>query len=454
MIVPERPGERRAGISGFVRRFSRVLAGVALLAAVGGVIAFADQHNRVIDISRDARSSLNPKSVAVLELLPGPVDVIACVPATPALRQGLADFFARYSRHKADLAISFIDPRANSDDPRTRGARLGEIYVARNGRRERIDPLTESGTTNALARLARGANRYITFLAGNGERRVSHKANHDLSTFGSYLESRGLRVREYVPGQTADIPENTSVLVIASPAVAYAPGELDAIYRYVARGGNLLWLTEPDAPAELAPLERALGFSRFPGTIVDPTGLTKFSNPAYAVALTPTKHPLVHDFNQTVAMPYAAALAAAPNIDWTSDIVAQTEVEAWTETGSFKSNVGFDATDEIQGALTLALALTKTTTGGDKQRVVIVGDGDFLANSFIDNLGNQEFGRRLLEWLAADDALVDLAVPPIPDNLLDLALWQRLTLFLFFGVGLPLAFALNGGLHWWRRRHA
>lgn len=435
-------------------RTGRFLAGIALLIAVGGLVHVADQHNRVIDISRDARSSLDPKSIAVLELLPGPLEVIACVPPTAALRQGLADFFARYTRYKTDLVLSFIDPRAAGDDPRTRGARLGEIYVFRNGRRERLEQLTESGATNAFARLARGGERFVTLLAGNGERRVSRQANGDLSMLGSHLESRGLRVREYLPGQTADVPDNTTVLVIASPAVAYAPGELEAIYRYVARGGNLLWLTEPDAPAGLAPLERALGFSRFPGTIVDPVGLTKFRNPAYAVALTPTTHAVVRDFNQTVAMPYATALAAAPNIDWTADIIAQTEAEAWTETGSFEGNVGFDSADEIQGTLTLALALTKATADGRIQRIVVVGDGDFLANSFVENLGNKEFGRRLLEWLTADDALIDLAVQPVPDSLLDLAMWQRVTLFLFFGVGLPLAFAMNAGLHWWRRRHA
>ena len=437
-----------------VLRLRRYLAALAVLAAVGALIHYADVHNRVFDISRDARSSLAPKSIDVLALLPGELEIIACVPPTPALRQGLADFFARYTRHKPDMRMSFVDPRAASDDPRVYGARLGEIYLRYDGRRERIEQMTESGATNALARLARGADRHVTFLAGNGERRVGRDANHDLSVFGQALEARGLRVREYRPGQTENIPDNTTVLVIASPAVAYAPGELAAIERYVAAGGNLLWLTEPDAAAGLEALERALGFRRFPGTVVDPVGLTKFSNPAYAVALTPTTHAILRDFGQTVAMPYASALVARPNIDWTAEVVVQTEVEAWTETGSFAGNVGFDGDDEIQGALTLALALTKRRADGSAQRVVVIGDGDFIANSFIDNLGNRDFGRRVLEWLSADDTLIDIDVPPVPDSVLDMALWQRLTLFFFFGLGLPVAFALNGGLRWWRRRHA
>lgn len=449
-------------------RYLHYLQALAIVAALLGVCRLADLHNTARDVSRDGRSSLAPASVTVLGLLHEPVSALAFVPESPALRRGLADFFARYRRYKADLDLRFIDPRVDLDAARVYGARLGDVILASGGRRERIKRLDESETTNALARLARGAARFVTFLAGNGERRPAREANHDLSRFADYLASRGLALREYVPGRQADIPSNTAVLVLASPAVAYAEHEQAAINAYVAAGGNLLWLTEPDADAALAPLERALGFTRFPGTVVDPVGLTRLRNPAYAVALSPQTHPSLSGFNQTVAMPYAAALVAVPNIAWTAQVLASTEATAWTETGSFESNVGFDAPDEVEGALTLALALTRrrpapAPTGlGDaavpvadtEQRVVVIGDGDFLSNTYLDSLGNREFGRRVFEWLAVDDALVALNVEPVPDGLLDLALWQRLTLFLFFAVGLPFALALNGGLHWWRRRHA
>ena len=65
-----------------------------------------------------------------------------------------------------------------------------------------------------------------------------------------------------------------------------------------------------------------------------------------------------------------------------------------------------------------------------------------------------EFGRRTVEWLTGGDALLDIALPAVADATLDLALWQRVTIFLFFGVGLPLALGGNGALLWWRRRHA
>ncbi|MEX2479921.1 MAG: DUF4350 domain-containing protein [Gammaproteobacteria bacterium] len=425
-----------------------------VVAAAIAVIGLADRHIRVIDVSRDARNSLTEQSAAVLELLSGLVDVHVVIPPDAPVARAVADFFARYQRHKADFDVHFVDPKVDLEQLRQLAANPGEIVIRHGGRSERLTELSEAHTTNALARLARGTERYITFLSANGERQVTRDANHDLTSFGRHLKQRGLAVHEFALDTYDAIPDNTAVLVIASPAVAYTVGELDAINRYVARGGNLLWLSEPDQPAALSALGRALGVEHLPGTIVDPIGLTKLRNPAYAVAVDFASHAVTEGFNQTLALPFAAALAPAPNIDWQATAVARTGPEAWTETGPYSGNVGFDADDEVRGALTLVLALSKSRIGGGEQRVIIVGDGDFLSNAFVANLGNQEFGRRLIEWLAADDALIDIAGDTVPDGLLDLALWQRVTLFLFFAVALPLGLAANGALYWWRRRHA
>jgi hypothetical protein len=434
--------------------FAYALVPLLMLAAVVVGVRTLDRHNQVWDVSRDARNSLDQKTVKVLAMLPAPLEVVALVPDEGPVRAAVRDFFTRYQREKPNLSLRFLDPRQDDKAPEARRARLGEVLFQYGERFERVTELNESAVTNGMARLVRSGSRYVVFLVNNGERRIARQANHDLSLFAAELEQRGLPSREYVLGKAREIPDNTAVLVLASPAVAYAAGEVEEIERYVARGGNLLWLTEPDAKPELAPLERALGFERLPGTVVDPVGLTKFKNPAYAVALEQVKHPLLADFSQTVVFPYATALLPKPNIDWRAVTLAHSGGEAWNETGTFAGNVGFDGADEVQGEMKLALALTKARGDGGEQRVVVVGDGDFLANSFVGNLGNLEFGRRVVEWLASGDALLDIAVPAVPDATLDLALWQRVTIFLFFGVGLPLALGGNGLLLWWRRRHA
>ena len=440
-----------------MNRFARLryalIPPLLFMAVVLGVRTL-DQHNVVVDVSRGARNSLDAKTVQVLAMLPEPLEVVVLLPDEGAVRAVVRDFFARYKLVKPNLSLRFLDPREDGQAPEARRARRGEVLLQYGERFERVKELSESATTNGLARLARSGERYVVFLANHGERRIARQANHDISLFAAELEQRGLRSREYVLGRATDIPDNTALLVLASPAVAYTSAEVEEIERYVARGGNLLWLTEPDVKPELGTLERAIGFERLPGTVVDPVGLTKFKNPAYGVALEQVAHPLLAGFNQTVVFPYATALLPKPNVDWQTTVLAHTGSDAWNETGTFVGNVGFDAPDEVQGEMKLALAFTKARADGGEQRVVVVGDGDFLANSFAGNLGNMEFGRRTVEWLTGGDALLDIALPAVADATLDLALWQRVTIFLFFGVGLPLALGGNGALLWWRRRHA
>lgn len=437
-----------------MQRLLHLATPIVLLTLAIMVLGVADWHASITDLTRNGRHSLHEKSVAILDLLSGPVMITAFVPDDPDLNARLEQFFASYRRHKPNLYLDFTDPRLAVDSAQARGAKLGEVLFEYQGRSERLARLSESEVSTALARLARGADRWITFLANNGERRVARKANDDLTRFAELLKQRGLRVREYTLGKSA-IPDNTAVLVLASPSVAYLATEIEEIIGFVAAGGNLLWLTEPDAPASLGALEQVLGVKPYLGTIVDPVGLTKFRNLAYAVAVQQPEHPILEGFNQTVVFPFAAALAARSDTGWTVATLAHSEHAAWTETGRSETNVSFDAPDEVHGPLKLALALSRSSPAtGAEQRMIVIGDGDFLSNRYVENVGNLEFGRRVLEWLARDDALIDIMVPEILDADLSLELWQRLTIFLFFGVGLPFVLALNGGLLWWRQRRA
>lgn len=429
-----------------------VFAMAAVLALAAVAVLWCDRHAPTRDLSRAASNSLSTASIGVLELIGQPIEAIAFVPEQASLRRALDEFFARYRRHHPAFTLRFSDPRLDPEAARRYGAGLGEIVFVVEERFERITRLDESSVTNALAALARRGDRFIAVLAHNGERRIARAANHDLSRWAEHLETRGLALRETGPEQP--LPDNAAAVLIASPASAYSAPERAHIEAYIAGGGNLLWLMEPEQAAALDALAASLGVTRLPGTIVDPVGLTRFRNPAYAVAIDPEVHPLTAGFGDTVALPYAGALLATPNAGWTAAPLLRTGDEAWTETGAFEGNVGFDADDEVRGSLILALALTRPRADGGEQRLVMIGDGDFLSNTYVDNLGNRDFGRRVLEWLAADDALIDIAVAGIADKHLDLVMWQRMTIFFVFAALIPLFLFANGCLHWWRRRRA
>lgn len=79
--------------------------------------------------------------------------------------------------------------------------------------------------------------------------------------------------------------------------------------------------------------------------------------------------------------------------------------------------------------------------------MVVVGDGDFLTNGYVDLSGNKELGLNLIRWLANDDRFMDVkrAELRFKPLLLDVPRQTQLMIFLL-GV-YPLAFFILGGIY-------
>ena len=84
----------------------------------------------------------------------------------------------------------------------------------------------------------------------------------------------------------------------------------------------------------------------------------------------------------------------------------------------------------------------------------MIGDADFLSNSFLGNGGNREFGQRLFDWLLQDDALIEIADKGAPDRRLELSAASLGLIALGYLFVLPGGLLLTGMLIWWRRRRA
>ena len=84
------------------------LVPLVLFAAVVSGVHSLDHHNLIVDVSHDARNSLDRKSVQVLAMLPAPLEAVALVPDQPAIRTAVRDFYARYQREKPNLTLRFV----------------------------------------------------------------------------------------------------------------------------------------------------------------------------------------------------------------------------------------------------------------------------------------------------------------------------------------------------------
>jgi len=444
-------------------RFSSAIYSVLVLIAAVLVAFLSMRFGFERDLSHANGASISPASIALLKTLDSPVEVVSYASKQGGLRAIIADFVDRYRRAKPDVSLRFVDPDADPQAMRVAGVTVdGEFDIRYRDRSERLKVLSETEFSNALLRLSRARERIVAFLEGDGERQPLGKANADLGTFVSGLADRGLRAVPLPLANTGKVPENADLVVVANPRVALAPAVANELLDYVDRGGNLLWLTEPDENAGLDALAKSLAIRVLPGTVVDASG-TAFglSDPSFVALSKYPPHAITKGFLLTALLPQPAALAQLADAHWDVKPILRSSDKSWNETGHIPKageagdTIRQDAdAGEIPGPLDLGFALSRISPRPDRkeQRVVVIGDGDFLSNSFLGNGGNRELGQRVFDWLNGDDDQITVPDKSAPDRTLSLTQAELGALSVVFLVGLPLVLAASGMLIWWRRR--
>ncbi len=170
------------------------------------------------------------------------------------------------------------------------------------------------------------------------------------------------------------------------------------------------------------------------------------------------RHEITSEMSAVTVYPEAAALEINDSGMWDIIPLLSTLERAWTELGEIAGEIQFDSdTDERSGPLDIGVALTRARTDDDgaslpMQRVVIIGDGDFLSNTYLGNAGNLGLGLNIVQWLSHDDAALDISIKSAPDTSLVLGKVAQAVIGLGFLIGLPLLLLVTGILIWLLRR--
>ena len=165
-----------------------------------------------------------------------------------------------------------------------------------------------------------------------------------------------------------------------------------------------------------------------------------------------SSHPVTQKFQTLTLYPIASALTELQESDFTGEALFSSSVKSWTETGPINSSAQFDAdSDEQEGPLDLAYALTRNIAEDRKQRIIVVGDGDFLSNAFIGNVGNLDMGIRMINWLIHNDRFINIPPKTAPDKNLELTPMAVAIIGFGFLIVVPLSL-ITAGLIIWRKR--
>ena len=350
------------------------------------------------------------------------------------------------------------------------GATNGTLSVTTEGIFE-----AENACATAVQRLSVvGRRGTLYWTIGHGESSAdSYDAVYGMSDMAREFRQNGYRIKAIDLAQTATVPEDCAVLVVAGAREPFSRTELQRVDGYLRSGGRLLVLTAPSPNAGVGALLADWGVRQLPCTAVSPSRtfngadvlVTDFGD--HAVTRPLADCTLLFEgasvLQQTAAADTnAVETALAASVDRTGfTALARTDAESWGETEPAVRPWAFDPTAEPRGPLVLVAALERG--GGVAKdlafrptRIVVVGDAAFALNGALKRRANanRDFLLNAVAWLAGLDAFTESRTPGnVVATGMDRARWIR---FGLLAAGGPAACVLLLGLlvMFRRRRHA
>jgi len=453
-------------------RIQNLIFYISFLSSIALLAYLSNKYNFEYDLTATSRHSLSDASIKVLQRMPQKISIQVFVRSSDIqpIRKVISDKLLQYTRIKKDIEISYINPDTNPDIIRKLGIKIdGEMIVEYNNRSEHINYLSEERLTNTLLRLLRSESKNIVFISGHGERRITGKANYDLEIFTNYLNKTGIKTTNIDLNTTPLIPSNAAAVVIASPQIDFLPGEVTIIKNYLKNSGNLLWLHEPGPMYGLYSLANMLNIKFEAGTVVDPSAqLYGISSPTISIVTKYDSHPITNDFflitvfPQAVALSYDIADSDTKVIKWHNTSILKTVARSWSETGVLQGSINFSPEKDLPGPLSIGIALSRIISNHNsntanksnkdkKQRIVVLGDGDFLSNTYIGNQGNRDLGVNIFNWISHEDNFISIPSKTAIDTkiILNPQNWWIIAFVLL--IILPLILTISGFVIWRRR---
>ncbi len=477
------------------RRTAHLLAqAVLVLTLVAGLNYLATRHAWRIDLSRHSRHSLSPETRSYLRDLAAPVKIIVTLDdnstedsvaqAFRDIRTLLRDYAeASAVNPAAPVTHEFVDVYKNRaaarkydvQEPNTivvlsgdkrRVVHLDEIYRLKNG--EKTDFIGEQAFTAAILDVTRAGRQKIYFLAGHGEMDPSDSdPARGLSVLRDELRLRNFELEILDFATARAIPPDAALLIIAAPQGRYSPEAQELLRRHLSTSaGRLLLLLAPGAPHGLDDLLYDWGVLADDVLILDQGPDGRADGGDIIIYPANSGQPVV-DFlaSNKIALRFgpSRSIRADPGRSLDPGLtvlpLVVTSSTAWGERAYRQRGTPvFDPATDLPPRLGVGTASERATPKGKlpftvrSGRLVVIGDGDWIANSRLAAGGNAILAFAAVNWLVDRDTQLQLPPRPIEKFQLSLTTAQLGRLRLTLLLALPAATALLGLLVYWNRR--
>ncbi len=393
----------------FIRKIlSKQIIVTMILLVISFIIAMlAHQVHFFVDLTQNQRNSLAKQSQQVIAQLNDPIEIKVLASNSPNkgkyFRKSIQIFIGKYQQYKKNIQISFISPVDNPSEAMRLGLKQeGDVMIFYKQQQQAFGlPYTEERFTNALLKLhSNDKNRLLFFTTGHDEPLLHNTNNQGWSTFAKSLESKGIR---YIQSAQLNNLKPQDILLINAPRKQFNDVEIKQIQQHIKKGGHLVWLLETDNLQGLEALANIFNIEVSKGITVDLSYMDIGLSPHLVNASHYAKHEIFTDFSLRTMFNRAHRVSEREGI---ASIWQHTPLIGVAENGWLTRDLPTDYTKqslasnlEKQGPINIAVALERLYEG-HQQRVIIVGNSQFLSNQMIAHGGNLGLAYKLLEWVS------------------------------------------------------
>jgi gliding motility-associatede transport system auxiliary component len=418
---------------------STAISVVLSLACFLLILAISNDFQKSWDLTKDQRHSFSQQTNDFVSGLKEPVKLYAFV--NPAGDSSVVEAMLEKYKKLSPRYFSFqiVDLQKNPA--------LGERFQVRSygqgilerveavesdsetSRRERVLAFDEASITNALIKLLRTETKTVYFLQGHGEREPNNKEPREMQQLANSLRTEGYEAKTLTLIESAEVPEDASVLVMAGPTGTLLEKEQRLLDDYLAAQGKLLFLVDISTPKEYAEWLAHYGVVIEDSVIVDQASSQVNQEPVTPIGkqMDP-QHPITRKFESltafTLARPVTAGAVDFKNHTGVMTVLVKTIESAYLiplKELLSGGSVEFSSEGQNPGAYPLAVAGlyvstdTPTPEGENappppSSRIVTISSTDAFANANLGQLSNRDFVLNCINWLAESENQITVRV--------------------------------------------
>src|SRR5258708_4000143 len=492
----------RANFAATVRegRAEMLLYTVGVIGIMAAIAYLSVQFPVRLDMTEEGRYSLSRQTVTMLKRLEKPVRITFF--HDPMMRETV-ELYELMARQTDKLILEFFDPMLNPAQARMRGVQFaGTSLLESEGRKMQISGSSETDIANAILRISLGVTQKVCFLDGHrepdpfsmqshdhmegdaghshglGAQYVLHQ-QHGIAKARNALETLNYTVEKLSLSRVGAAEELAacSLLVVAGPKMPLLPIEVGTIRKFLAAGGNALFMLDPFVRTGVEPVLLEFGIVADDDIVIDEASHF-WADPSSPAVTDYNYHAIAQDLPLTFfpgARSFSPTSQRIPGTDVAP--LANSSKQSYGQTDSQRTH--FDKTKDLPGPLTLiAVAIRRPAPANDplyrtpgneksatsapkidtpvpitgRSRIAVIGDSDFATNSFFHIMGNGKLFLNTVNYLASKENLIGLEPRSSDLPRVNLTNRQMKGTFFLAIILIPAILAAVGLAVWWKQR--